>query len=472
MLERIFPAWAVKREQARLTAMAYRKAVQIWESTPEFAQDDDEGEWSQLSGNKEHYSSDDLDTMRQQARSFYYKDPGARGLIDGMVRFVLGRNAGVMSEDEQAQSYWDAWCKARSVRFDGRSKELVRRLFRDGEFFLRFFPTNDEVAFEWGEEGNRQTGKGSIMEIRFIDPEEIKDKTNTHSHGIETDPDDVEKVLAYHRAFFKDNVEVSDVIDAEEIIHGKIMCDGNEKRGVSFLVGVAKYLKSYRSWLDDRIRLNRLRNIFNLVMTPTGAMTPANIKSQFSDEDSTPTGSTASKKIPKPGTILAAKGVGWEFKNLNINATDTKDDGRNIERMICKGTGLVEGVITGDYSNQNYASALIAESPMVRTIEDWQDIVAEFIEQIFQKVIQYGKAEGAVSQDASEECSVNFATMVHRNLQEDTTAYQMHRMNGWASSKTISTKLGYDYEEEREQMAKEDEEEMGKEKQREEPGLT
>jgi len=457
MLEKIFPVWSAKREKAKYIATTYRKAASLIESTPKFAQDEDEGEWSLLRGDKDHYSEQELDTLREQARKLYYKDPGARGLIESMQRFILGQNAGVMAADEQAQAYWDAWCEQNN--FDMRSKELVRRLFRDGEFFLRFFATKEEITFEFGDEDNRETKKGSYQTVRFIDPEEIKDKNNEHSYGIETDPDDVEKVLKYHRVFYKDDVEKSDTIDADGIIHGKILCDSNEKRGKSFFIGLAKYLKDYSLWLDDRIRLNRIRNFFHLVAKPQGNLSVEGLKAKFMDESSTPSGETPSKKMPKPGTVLATKGVDWEFKNLNINASDTKDDGRNIERMICKGTGLVEGVVTGDYSNQNYASALIAESPMVRTIEDWQDIVGNYIKEIFVKVIKFGKKEGAISGSASEKASVNFATMVHRNLKEDTESYQMHKQNRWASDKTISTKLGYNYEEEQNQIDIENEKE-------------
>jgi len=462
MLESVFPAWTAKREQAKYLASVYKKAAGLIESTPEFAQDEDEGDWTLLAGNKDSYSEADLDTLREQARKLYYKDPGARGLIGSMVGFILGRNASVAATDEDAQAYWDAWCNDKQNKFDRRSKELVRRLLRDGEFFLRLFKANGQINYEYGEEGKKQSKTADYLAVRFIDPEEIKDKSNTHSYGIETDPDDVETVLKYHRCFFKNNIEDTEEIDAEEIVHGKILCDSNEKRGKSFFIGIAKYLKNYQLWLDDRIRLNRIRNFFHLVIKPEGAFSAEALKAKFKDESTTAAGRTPNKKMPKPGSAIVAKGVDYEFKNLNINATDTKDDGRNIERMICKGTQLVEGVVTGDYSNQNYASALVAESPMVKAIEDWQDVIGDYIKEIFKKIVRFGKTAGAIPEAASEECSVNFDSMVHRDLEKDTTAYQIHRQNGWASDKTISAKLGYDYEDEQAQIDIEGEKEKNR----------
>ena len=471
MLQEIFPIWSAKRQEAKYLATIYKKASAMIEATPEFARDEDEGDWKVLGYPKDSYTETDLDDMRTYARKMYHTDPGARGLIDSMVGFILGKNAAVMTEDEDAQAYWDAWCADKQNRFDRRSKELVRRLLRDGEFFLRFFKAAGQLNYEYGDEEKKQTKTAEYMTIRFIDPEEIKDKSNTHSYGIETDADDVETPLKYYRCFIKNNVEETDVIDADEIIHGKILCDSNEKRGKSFLIGIAKYLKNYQIWLDDRITLNRIRSFFHFIIKPTGELSAAGLKAKFQDESTTATGTTASKKMPKPGTAIVAKGVDYEFKNLNINAPDTKDDGRNIERMICKGTQLVEGVVTGDYSNQNFASALVAESPMVKAIENWQDIIGDYIKEIYQKVIQFGKKTNAVPASASEDCSVNFATMIHRDLQADTTAYQIHKMNGWASDKTISTKLGYEYEEEQQQIDKESEKAIAR-IQQEEPEFT
>jgi len=108
---------------------------------------------------------------------------------------------------------------------------------------------------------------------------------------------------------------------------------------------------------------------------------------------------------------------------------------------------------------------------MVKAIENWQDLVGDYVIEIFKKVIKYGKKVGAVSSEASENCSVNFATMVHRDLQKDTTAYQVHKQNGWASDKTISAKLGYDYEEEQAQIDAENEKEKER-VQNEEPAFT
>lgn len=441
ILETLFPGIAAARQRSIVELERGRAMLKLFESVPEWARDEDETEWRELGKGRENYTETDLRTLREQARKLYFTNPSARGVIETMVMFIVGRHATMVpeAEGEKPLQYWTDWADENG--WDKRAKEAVRRLFRDGEVFARFFETTE----------------GEV--IRFVEPSEITDENNKHSYGIETDPDDVEKVINYHRSFMKNGVKASEIIPADQIVHWKILCDSNEKRGVSFLIGIAKYIRQYGRWLDDRVRLNRLRSIYNLIIKPDG-ITPANFKSQaWNDETTTPPGKTPSSKIPKPGTAIIAQGVDYEFKTLDLKANDTQHDGRAIERMICKGTSLVEGIVTGDYSNQNYASSLVAESPMVKAIEAWQDEVEGLFQTIFKKVFEAAIDANKLPGGTSTKSAANFATMVHRDLDKDTTAYAMHSEKRWASDKTIAVKLGYDYEDEQDQIKKEDKDE-------------
>ena len=474
ILETLMPRVALGREMAKVKLQQAKLYRQLVEATPAFAQDNDESEWQVLLTQKEHYSESDLKSLREQATKLYYVSPSARGVVETMVNFIIGRHSRVIATDEndKVQDYFDGWSACNNfdnaVHKDNqtirppKNKEFVRRVLRDGEAFVRFH----EPSYDSVEEGDMR-----YTRISFIDPSEITDDEGTYTYGIETDPDDVEKVISYRRKYYKGNQVMYETIPAEEIMHVKILCDSNEKRGVSFLVGIAKSIVQYDSWLDDRVRLNKIRNYFNVVIKPEG-VSPATFKSNFEDETKVSNTGTASKKMPKSGTAVVARGVDYEFKNLNINASDTKDDGRAIERMICKGTQLVEGVITGDYSNQNYASALVAESPMVKSIEGWQDFFEVCFKYIFSRVISDGIAATKVPPkslltdendpnkktpiDTSLDCTVNFSTLVHRDLQADTQAYMVHREMGWASDSTISGLLGYDFEKEKDKLDIED----------------
>lgn len=451
----------IEAEEAYQVAQL-KAAKSLLEALPTFARDDDEDKWVTLQNNTEVYTEAQLTAMHSQAKLLYYKDPCARGIIETMVNFVIGKNASVKSKDEapEVQDYWNKWAKLN--KFDKRSKEIIRRAFRDGEVFLR-----------WFKEGKQ------LSEIRFINPEEIKDISNTHTYGIETDPDDIEKVISYRRSYMVGTEQRSETIPAEEMIHIKIMCDSDMKRGISFLIGIAGYIKKYSSWLEDRIYLNKIRHYFNLVAKPTGTSSTNDVAGLFNDvTSSTPRGGVANKKQPKPGTLLAYKGLDFEYKTLNINAGDTKDDGRAIELMIAKGTQLTEYIIRGDASNANYASSMVSESPMVRMFESWQDEFEKIFMEMHERVVSEGLADGELPATSTQtvkdidkktgetwtktetistsiECTVNFATLIHRDPQAETTALTLQKSNGWLSDKTAMASLGLDYDEEIEQIAKE-----------------
>jgi len=473
IIEAIAPAYHARRAAARFEAARYQAAVSMLESIPTFAQDTDEGKWELVGGAGKmpgDYTEFDFNTMRTNARKMYYKDPGARGIIESAVNYVIGKDCTVTANDEspEVQGYWDGWSEFNG--WDLRSKEFFRRLLRDGEVFLRKF---------------EPIGGGIYEQVRFIDPAEIQNPNGlhgwgTHSFGIECDPDDIETPINYYRRYARNNTDQWEQIPADEIIHVKIMVDSDVKRGLSFLIGIGEYLTKYKSWLNDRIMLNKIRHLFNLVAKPQGAAAATALKSQFSDvTGKTPTGGTANKKMPKPGSVLIAKGVDWEYQSLNINATDTKDDGRAIELMVGKGTCFPEYITRGDASNANYASTSVSESPFIKAMEAWEDIIEKPFKRVFRERIEFaigkmilpdksvkthidvkdGKEIVVIETVLTDTgCTINFPTLVHRDIEAETRALIMQNNQRVVSKDTMGGRLGYDYPEEKAKIEKEDRE--------------
>lgn len=429
--------------EVRMNAAYMNRVADILQSLPTFAKDADESEWSALDTGKRLYTEQDITDMQDRAIELYYTDPGARGVIDTMVNFVVGSDAHITPKDEnpKVKEWWDEFYDVN--KFDMRMKELVRRCFRDGESFLRFFKSKK---------------KKGVPLVRFIEPNTVKDPQARHTYGIEVNPDDVEDVKAYWIMNARSNRVRR--IKADEIIHTKINVDSNVKRGVSFLVGIAKYIVKYGLWLDDRIRLNKIRSMFNMIMKVTG-ISPTAFSEKFDDVvGKTVAGGTAKKKIPKSGTVLVSTpGVDYEYKNLNIHAEDTGKDGRLIELQVAKGTNLVEYVVRADSSNSNYSSTMVSESPMVKMFEAWQDIFKKPMQAIFKKAIEYGIKAGEVPKGSDTKCDVNFANLIHREIKDETEAYVLQIESRIVSKKTISEKFGYNYDAEKEQIKKEFEEE-------------
>ena len=516
MLERIFPTIGLNRERTRrqiAEEIAARKGAEamtamLSESIPLFAQDRDEDQWSTAGTGREplDYSANDLNAMWASALELSFH-PGGRGLLDTMESFVIGESMRVISCDENpdVQDYWDEWAALNN--WDMRSKEVFRRYLRDGEDFLRWF---------------KPEGDGHLL-VRFVEPNEIIDpggagSWGNHTFGIETDPDDVEKVINYYRNYGRtapgqlSPQDEWEQIPAEEIDHFKCLVDSNVKRGRSWLIGVAKYVRMHEQWLEQRFQLNRMRNLFAVIGNIKGPGTTdiSTIKGKFTDTTGkTVSGQGTPKKMPSNAMMLLQKGIDWDLKSLNINASDAKEDGRNIQLLIAVGTGLTEYIVRGDASNANFSSTMVSESPMVKMFQKYQDLWKYIQGTVYARVVRRGidtrklpvnstktteglrrrtyreiriarrqgrdyliesilerhhRAEVRLKElkEATEvvptslECQVEFPPLIHRDVLQETQALAIHQDREWASRQTCAATMGYDPEQEAAEIAKDE----------------
>lgn len=425
--------------------------------------DEDEDQWTLLGNRKETYTEAQILEMQQQARKLYYTNSIARGMLKLIINFTIGRACKINPDDkdEKVNEYWNTFYEMNN--FDMKSKEILRRLLRDGEKFIRFFKNRIDEPYT----------------IRFIDPEEINDSQNRYTYGIKTDPDDVEDVKAYYRTYMVNGVQKTEIIPADEILHWKYDVDSNEKRGISFFVGIAKDIVNYRNWLDDRIKLNKIRSMFAVIGEPTGTTGAQSTREMFEDSDTKADnhGDYKKKKI-KSGSVLFNKGIKWDFKSPNLSASDTRYDGRAILLMIAAGTGgLPEYMVSGDASNANYSSTLVSEAPGVKLFESFQDILEKIYSKIYKKVIERGirvgtlpeKTEQTYIDENGEEkkevrptlttCNIQFPILIHRDMLQETKALSLQVESGFTSKKTASQELGREYDKEQLQISQEADEE-------------
>jgi hypothetical protein len=452
----------------RLDEARISHALKLFEDLPEFAEDTDEKDWVVTSGNeKKVYTEQQIVDHLKDARVLA-RQPAGRNILQTMRDFIIGKRAEITADpaNEEVQAYWDAW--AEDNDFDMKSKEIINRTIRDGESFLRWFPA---------------VGTDAHLQLRFIDPTQITAGTSGKpTYGIETAPDDYEEVISYNRKYTDaSGILRGQTIPADEIDHVKIGVDSDVKRGTPFFEGIGKYMRSYDKWIEDRIKLNRIRHIWNIVAEPlSGAQPISDLKAKFADvtAGATATGKDAKKQATRSGSVLFSKGIKWDLKALNIRANDTKEDGRLIQLMIALGTNIPEYVVRADASNANYSSTMVAESPFVRAMEAWQDFFEKVFKNIYRRVIEYGIERGDLKSqyeqisflwdaekeqdiehketvDTPTECSVNFATLIHRDIKQETDAVQIHVTEGWCSNKTASETFGYNWDTEQEQIARE-----------------
>jgi len=168
---------------------------------------------------------------------------------------VLGKGVIVAANDPVIQHVLlDFWNDADN-HMDTRVYSLCTELSLYGEQFVRFYV-------------NRMNGR---VKIRQIDPSLIDE--------IETDPDDIETILRFHRRPIGASatssgdpapITIRDSPEFEgewfqagtEIVQFCINKVSNAKRGKSDLATLLPWLRRYKDWLTDRVRINKYKGAF------------------------------------------------------------------------------------------------------------------------------------------------------------------------------------------------------------------
>lgn len=269
----------------------------------------------------------------------------------------------------KAQRILDAWRDAN--KWPLRSREAFRRWRRDGEVFGR-------LSF---------SGWDRLPVYRPIDPELIGSPTGDtegpDSFGIRTDPDDVEAVWAYH--LFDANDPTSGTWeDADRIIHIKANVDSCIKRGVTDFLPVSEQFDGCRrllrnmltstvrqagtAWME-KIPGATLEQVRGIVPYTAGRTTPNNSTNPI-DPWNGYRGYGYDPPEP-PGSVKKVEGD-REFMPTPAGAAASYTAALQASlRGCCVLWGLPE-FATGDASNNNFASALVANSPFTRMVEGTQ----------------------------------------------------------------------------------------------------
>lgn len=447
--------------------------------------------------------------MIRQARKVFRFDPHARAIIQTMVNYIVGKGFNIQSksDDKKVKFVWTEFWNSPRSKMRLKRFEIIVRAFRDGEVFLELFSKNAAGA------------ESGLTTVRFLDPLLIKNPYEAKvgqiegtveviRNGVEIDPNDVEKVVAYW-VERRDAVGQFRRVAAENVVHVKLFADSDQRRGETFLQTVFTMIANYNNWLDNRIILNRMRSAIVLIRKVTGTAQEMNpLKGNFGPKNRA---DNSGKTIITGGKILTAnEGVDYKMESPNINAGDVKDDGRNIKLAMSAGTQIPEYAF-GDASNNNYASSLIAESPFVKAIEYWQLIFEEFIKELYRKVLENAVKSGKLQAPTDDEfmaaifgetdveeeaavddekanddpaadpankpddsgaddegedetemadgsmetpteifygCDIQWPEIIHREIDKQVSALMTARQNGWLADSTASAALGYDYDEE------------------------
>jgi capsid protein len=321
-----------------------------------------------------------------------------------------------------------------------RQQEIVRRLDRDGEAFLRFFVDRD-----------------GMTRIRFIEPDQVLTPPGlagdpSASFGVQTDRDDVESTLGYYLD--------GQFIDEQEVQHRRANVDFNVKRGLPLYTPVRKNLRRAERLLRNMSVVAEIQSAIALIRKHRGASRSGIEQFVANNADgnvtSGATGRTRHFSQYGPGTILdAPAGMEYDFPARNLDASSFVAVLQAELRAIAARLVMPEFMFTSDASNANYASTLVAEGPAVKMFERLQAGMIEHDRAVMWRVIDNAVAAGALPPSVREIVQLQI-TPPSLHVRDQLQQAQVDRIafnHGVLSPQTWSQHLGLDYAQEQKNLA-------------------
>jgi hypothetical protein len=355
----------------------------------------------------------------------------------------------------------DKFC--RENYFYGWEREIFRRTRRDGECFLYLQP--DKVS--------------GLFRLRTIEPECVREPrdapglkrelgaspTQSWKYGVLTsrrDTSEAEGIWVVSQ--YEDGQNLGEWVPAEEMVHIKTEWpDRQAKRGVSDFFSTVNQMHRTKKLLRRMTESAIAQAAIVWIRThPEGSAVQG-------AQGISPTNTTrAGRNVPavhyESSTVLDVS-HGMEYASGPVAEADPLV---GILQAALRAIGarwqIPESLISGDASNNNLASALVAEGPFVRSMVYRQWHYRHEFQRIIERVLTYAAANGAlgVSPDlVLDRLSVNvdMPAVVERKLTEETERNSTLYQAGILSKQTWSAREDLVYEDEK-KLLEEDPPEM------------
>ena len=423
---------------------------------------------------KPYYDSEvDLAYIRGASRNLSLLTPVATAALDRLAEYTFGPGFGftVQSENEALRTV----CQRIVDRFlddcdfiGQMDREIHHRSREDGEAF---------AYIELGANG-RPT-------LCFVEPDQVREPGNVRgleewlgdfdgvpswSFGVRTPESKPAQVLGYHLSLDDGGLNW-DYVPARRMCHVKRNAVANAKRGVSdtFLIveEIAREAKLRRNMAEGAA----LQSAIAWILEAPPGTTQASIQTLGAGDAVAQYGKQIlgggqkQQRVQRynPGTILKPS-PGLVYKPGPMGAERNSgflEVSQYILRIVGTRWAMPEYMVSGDASNANYASTLVAESPFVKAREADQAFYARAFQAMLFKVLRFEWERGSLPQvpwpeiEAAVEISVEKPSVASRNAQELATVQSAQIAAGILSKKTAAIQAGLDWDAEQANLADE-----------------
>lgn len=409
--------------------------------------------------NKQLYWFDYLD-MHSRAFEAWTHNPIAKRIVKLICQFVLGKGvkATVITaemdtgkteyDQETGQEYQlfadlreeaqgildDHWARNRMAL---RAKEILRDLIVFGEQFVRYFDVADG------------------LKVRSLDPSTIWE--------VVTDPDDCESEFYIHQQYptryqWYVDLPVPTIkyiirqVPSKLYYHMKINNTSGEVRGRSELFAILGWLKRLKEFATDRVIRNKMANLFVLDVAVEGSDAEVQMaRTQFA-------------VIPTPGSFfIHNKAAELQGVKAEIGAGDVTPDCDLLMTVIAMGAGVSKEYLGMSDGGGGKAGALVGTEPDVKTFEDYQELLEQFLLYDAKCAFDRAKELKKIVPGVSIKVEITYPALAEENRSEklkdiafmESMSWISHRRGATMGAKEMQITT-YEFDEEQHAIAKED----------------
>lgn len=378
-----------------------------------------------------------LECMRLIGRDLAFDNPFAKNGHTNLRNFVVGtgftyrlidpkRRKTLEKPIEQALALWEVWVEEHSW-WEAES-EMQYRGDRDGEAFIRFF-----------------VDVGGELTYRWVEPDEVVDRSGKFEFGIITPPGDKQDIRGY--------VINDQPVEAHEVLHFKQNVDMNVFRGVPSFWCVRENLVRASKVLRNMSKVAELQAAIALIREhPVGQKGSSVATWLDNDADRTVTdlesGQSVRQKKLQPGTILdVPAGQKYHFPAAGINASEIVGVLDAELRAAASSVSMAEFIFSMNAANSNYASLLAAESPTLKAFTVRQRRMGRHLRKAFKIFLKVNVALGRLDERLLElKCDIQGPSVKSRNEFQETRSREIRHRNGLLSLRTWGAQEGLDYD--------------------------
>lgn len=414
----------------------------------------------------------DRRTIVARSRVFAMTNPYALGAQENRINYTVGRGhtykVSQVDPDADDGVDDDTLSEVRDIidefccenQWSDRQEETIRRLDRDGERFLRFF----------------SDGGDGILRVRFVEPLLVQTPVGEVSDpwtffGIKFKKGDIETPVAYWvTAVDARGIPIpgsEEKVDAKEIQHLKANVDMASPRGIPIWWALQTHLASAVRTLSNMGKLVEFRTRIGMIRKHVKAaqQTIQNyVAAQSGLSASNPDGTSRTLlQYPQAAVIDTSDNTEYDFPGHNTQV-DTIVAAIQAElRAASAALTMPEYMLSGDASNANFASTMVAEGPAVKGFERMQSRLIAADLKVIRKAISVAAPARGLPEDILDLVKIEAEPPIIKseNRLQETQADKILLDGKVMSRQTFAARNGLEYEDEKNHIEEEAESEVG-----------